>query len=109
MTLIPESTVTAADVAARFNLAATEGERVLELALTELGRATETVWRPVPAPTWDDWIIRVCGAIVAAKKTPTASSKASTRADQGAARPSTRGYVGFLADELALYTSWAIG
>lgn len=96
---------TAAAIATRFNLDGGEAERVLELALSELDRATTSAWRAVPVPTWEDWIIRTCGAIIAAKKTPTSSGASQeTRADQGSSRPAgPRAYLAGLRDELAQY------
>lgn len=113
-TMVPELgelEVTADQVQERYKLATPEeAQRVLDLALTELGRALETVWRPVPAPTYQDWIIRTCGSIVAAKKRPTAGSSQETRADQGAPRPGgPREYLAPLRGELAHYTAWGIG
>lgn len=98
--------VDAAAIAARFKLDPDEAERVLMLALTELDRATLSAWRAVPVPTWEDWIIRACGAIVAAKKTPTSSGVSQdTRADQGSSRPAgSRAYLAGLQSELRAYT-----
>lgn len=108
--MVPESDVTAAQIALRYKLSQEESERVLDLALAELGRATETAWRPIPAPTWQDWIIRTCGSIVAAKKRPTAGSDQGTRADQGSPRPGAPGgYLGPLRAEIQLYTDLGIG
>jgi hypothetical protein len=111
MPLIPESTtVDVPAVEARFKLDEAEAGRVLDLALAELARATETVWREVPEPIWDDWIIRTCGAIVAAKKRPTAGSSQGTSADQAQPRPAgPREYLAPLRNELAHYTDLAIG
>lgn len=101
---LPEG-ATADAIAARFNLDAGEGERVLALALAELDRATLSAWRAVPVPTWEDWIIRTCGAIIAAKKAPTSSGASQdTRADQGTRRPAgPRAYLAGLQNELSQY------
>lgn len=102
--MLPVSTVTADQIATRFKLDPAEAERVLMLALVELDRATLSAWRPVPLPTWEDWIIRTCGAIVAAKKTPTAGAAQDTRADQGTPRPGgPRAYLAGLTGELSNY------
>lgn len=103
---IPEhsDTITAEAIAARFKLTLEgEGERVLKLALSTLETATESAWRPVPVETWDDWIIRTCGAIVAAKKLPTAGGSQDTRADQGTPRFGSRAYLAGIRDELVNY------
>lgn len=105
MSLIPEGGVTSEDVATRFNLTAEEADRVLALAHAELDRVGETVWRPVPAPLWDDWTVRVCGGIVAAKKRPTAGASNGTNADQAQPRPAgSREYLAPIRAELANYT-----
>ena len=94
-------------IAARFQLTPAEAERVLLLALTELDRATVSAWRTVPVPTWEDWIIRTCGTVIAAKKTPTTSSSGAsqgTRADQGSSRPAgPRAYLAGIQNELVQY------
>lgn len=102
------ASATAEAIAARFKLDAAEGERVLLLALSELDRATTSAWRQVPVPTWEDWIIRTCGAIIAAKKTPTAGASSGagqeTRADQGSSRPAgPRAYLAGIQNELVQY------
>lgn len=105
MTMIPESGVTAEDVATRFNLTAEEAGRVLGLALAELARVGESAWRPIPVALWDDWTIRVCGGIVAAKKRPTAGASNGTSADQAQPRPAgSREYLAPIRGELANYT-----
>jgi hypothetical protein len=103
---VPESTITAEQIATRFNLEPAEGERVLLLALSELDRATTSAWRPVPLPTWEDWIIRTCAAVIAAKKVPTSGASQDTRADQGPPRPGgPRAYLAGLQGELANYVN----
>lgn len=103
-----ELPVTVDSIAERLKLSPAEAERVLLLALTELDRATTSAFRTVPVPTWEDWIIRVCGAIVAAKKTPTTNSSGGasqgTRADQGSSRPAgPRAYLAGVQPELNNY------
>lgn len=105
---LPEN-ATAAAIATRFKLDAGEAERVLMLALTELDRATESAWRTVPVPTWEDWIIRTCGAVLAAKKRPTAGASQGTSADQAQPRPAgPREYLAPLRGELANYVAWGM-
>lgn len=99
----------AAAIADRFKLEPAEAERVLMLALTELDRATLSAWREVPVPTWEDWIIRSCGSILAAKKRPTAGASQGTSADQAQPRPAgPRDYLAPLRAELANYTAWGM-
>lgn len=68
-------------VAARFNTDATESIRVLEVALAELRRAFADAFRPVPAATWDDCVLRVVGAVVGAKRRPSGGAGQLTKAD----------------------------
>jgi hypothetical protein len=104
---VPETSVTAEQITARFKLTLEgEGERVLLLALTTLNTATIGAWRSIPVPVWDDFVIRTCGAIVAAKKLPSSGAGQETRADQGTPRPGgPRAYLAGVRDELAQYVN----
>lgn len=105
-TVLGGTSVTVEALAARFKLSTPEATRLLQLALDTLTTATEDAWRPIPASVWDDWVIRVCAAIYAAKKAPTTSGVSQdTRADQGSSRPAgPRAYLAGLQSELRAYT-----
>lgn len=104
MPLIPVATVTAEQLQARLNIAdADEAERVLAVALAELQRATEAAWRPVTVATWDDWIIRVAGAVKGARKRPTGQQGQLTTIEQGQAVAQSRDYLAPVRSELAQY------
>lgn len=104
MPLIPVATVTAEQLQERLNLkTADEAARVLDVALTTLQRATEAVWRPVTVATWDDWIIRVAGAVVGAKRRPSGGAGQLTTTDQGQVVAPPRDYLAPVRDELAQY------
>lgn len=105
MPLIPVATVTAAQLQERLNLKTLDdAQRVLDVALTTLQRATESVWRPVTVATWDDWIMRVAGAVVGAKRRPSGGNGQLTTTDQGQAVAVPRDYLAPVRDELANYT-----
>lgn len=105
MPLIPVATVTVEQIQTRLNIAdAVEAERVLGVALDALYRATESVWRPVTVATWDDWILRVAGAVVGAKRRPSGGNGQLTTTDQGQAVAVPRDYLAPVRAELANYT-----
>lgn len=104
MPLIPVATVTAEDLQTRLNIKTLEeAGRVLDVALSELQRATESVWRPVTVATWDDWIIRVAGAVVGARKRPTGQQGQLTTIEQGQAVQQSRDYLAPIRSELVQY------
>lgn len=104
MALIPVATVTAEDLQTRLNIkTAEEAARVLDVAVSELQRATEAVWRPVTVATWDDWIIRVAGAVVGARKRPTGAGGQLTTVEQGQPVAASRDYLAPIRGELANY------
>lgn len=103
MPLIPVATVDAAAIASRYNVDATEAERVLAVALAELQTATNAVWRPVAVATWDDWIVRVAGAVIGAKRRPSGGQGQLTTVEQGQAVAQSRDYLAPVRADLALY------
>lgn len=104
MTALPAPTVTKEQIATRLNLKGDEPERVLTTAITTLERELQHAWREVPVELYDDWILRVAGAIVGSAKRPTGTTGQFTSADQTSPVPGpSRDYLVAVRGELAQY------
>lgn len=100
---VPVTTWTPELLTARLNLKEDEGQRALDVALEQLWRATTDAYRDVPQGTWDDWTLRVVGAVIGARKRPTGSSGQQTTTEQREPIRVSRDYLEPVRHELVQY------
>lgn len=90
MVTVPEGAVAydAAKLKTLLNLKTDdEGQRVLDLAVVEVGRAFDGAFRDVPQVVFDDCVRRVAGAIVGSTKRPSSPAGAGQLTTVAAQQP----------------------
>jgi hypothetical protein len=100
---LPETTLTAEELAQKHNLQPAAAVELLALADAECRRVFAEAFREIPQATWDDCVRRVAGAVVGAKRRPAGSAGQQTTVEQNQIVVASRDYTAGIRDMIANY------
>lgn len=100
---LPDTTLTADELATKHNLTADAAAELLALADGECRRVFAEAFRVIPQATWDDCVRRVAGAVVGAKRRPAGNAGQQTSTEQNAIVVTSRDYTSAIRDAIANY------